>query len=261
MYFPKIFEQFIKQNDFQTDRIGKSDAGVYLFDSVVLKIQPVSIEADNEIQMLQWLKGKIPVPNIIEHTIENECSYILMTKCEGIMSCDQKYMSNPVKQVELLAESLHKLWSIPTEDCPCSWSLDKRLRHAEDNVISGNVSIEDAQPDTFGQNGFKNPEELLNWLIVNKPEETAVISHGDFCLPNIFLNNNGLTGLIDLGRSGTADRWQDIALVYRSLSNNYNGVYDGKKYPGFKDEMLFDALGIKPDWELIHYYILLDELF
>ena len=91
-------------------------------------------------------------------------------------------------------------------------------------------------------------------MIRNKPEESLVVSHGDFCLPNIFINNNGVTGLIDLGKSGAADRWQDIALVYRSLSNNYSGVYDGRKYPGFKDEMLFDALEIKPDWDLLRYF-------
>lgn len=88
-----------------------------------------------------------------------------------------------------------------------------------------------------------------------------MISHGDFCLPNVFVNDAGLTGLIDLGKSGTADKCQDIALCYRSLSNNYSGAYDGIKYPGFQDEMLFDALEISPDRELIRYYILLDELF
>ncbi len=261
MSFPKIYDQYIKQKDFHRDKFGKSNAGVYLFDDMVLKVQPISIEAENELEMLKWLNGKINVPDIIEHTIENECSYILMSKCEGEMSCAEPYMTNPVKQVELLADALHQLWSIPIADCPCCWSLDKRLRYAEENVVCGNVDVADAQPDTFGSDGFKDPEELLNWLIVHKPEETPVISHGDFCLPNIFVNDNGLTGLIDLGKTGTADRWQDIALCYRSLSNNYSGTYDEMKYAGFKDEMLFGALGIKPDWDRIRYYILLDELF
>lgn len=261
MSFPKIFDRYIKQQDLEMDTIGKSNAGVYLFENMVLKVQEISAETENERVMLRWLNGKINVPDIIEQTVENGCSYILMSKCEGTMSCAESYMTNPVKQVELLADALYQLWSISIEDCPCCWSLDKRLECAEKNVVSGNVNIADAQPDTFSSDGFKDPEELLSWLIVHKPEETAVISHGDFCLPNIFVNDDGLTGLIDLGKTGTADRWQDIALCYRSLSNNYSGVYDGKKYPGFKDEMLFDALGIKPDWELLRYYILLDELF
>lgn len=261
MEFPNIFDKYINHTEFYTDSIGKSDAGVYLFDDFVLKVQPNSVEATNELQMLQWLNGKVKVPDIIEHTVENNHTYILMSRCDGDMACADAYMSRPIKQVELLAEILHKLWSIAIEGCPCSWLLDKRLNCAKQNVVSGKVDVADAQPDTFGRNGFKDPEELLEWLIQNKPEETPVISHGDFCLPNIFVKDNRLRGLIDLGKCGIADPYQDIALCYRSLSNNYAGVYNGRKYPGFRDEMLFDALGIKPDWERLKYYILLDELF
>lgn len=247
MDFPKIFDKYIKNTEYCSDRIGKSDAGVYLFDDFVLKVQPNSIEAANELQMLQWLKGKVNVPDIIEQTVENDNSYILMSRCDGDMICADEFMATPIKQAEILAEILCKLWSIATESCPCSWLLDARLNCAMQNVISGKVDITEAQPETFGRNGFKDPEELLEWLIQNKPEETQVISHGDFCLPNIFVKNDRLTGLIDLGKSGIADPYQDIALCYRSLSNNYAGVYNGRKYSGFKDEVLFDTLGIKPD--------------
>jgi len=121
--------------------------------------------------------------------------------------------------------------------------------------------MNDAQPDTFGNGGFRDPEELLQWLYDHKPEEQQKLSHGDFCLPNVMLHENGLSGLIDLGKAGISDPWQDIALCFRSLSNNYGGVYNGRSYPGFSSEMLFDALGISPDWDRIRYYILLDELF
>ena len=54
---------------------------------------------------------------------------------------------------------------------------------------------------------------------------------------------------------------EDIALCYRSLQHNYNGKYGGKVYKNFNTELLFDELGILPDWEKIKYYTLLDELF
>ena len=60
---------------------------------------------------------------------------------------------------------------------------------------------------------------------------------------------------------GTGDRWQDIALCYRSLVHNYDGKYGGKKYEGFSPKLLFEQLEMEPDWEKIKYYILLDELF
>lgn len=261
MEIPKKIADIIGKRQYRLDQVGLSGAGIYMFDDMVLKIQPESEESKNELQMMHWLYGKIPVPSVIEHLCENNCSYLLMSKCSGKMSCDEEYMQDPVRQVDLLASTLHMLWDVPTMDCPCQWSLARRLAVATKNVAAGNVDIANSQPNTFGEGGFKNPEELLKWLITNKPEETQSLTHGDFCLPNIFLERNRLTGLIDLGRSGIAGPWQDIALCLRSLTNNYGGMYNRRTYPGFKNDMLFDALGIQPDWERIRYYILLDELF
>ena len=118
-----------------------------------------------------------------------------------------------------------------------------------------------AEPGTFGKDGFKDPQELLEWLYDNRPKEDFVLSHGDFCLPNIFINDDKFSGFVDIGRMGVADRYQDIALCYRSLKHNFSGKFGGKIYDGYDENMFFDALGIEPDFEKIRYYILLDELF
>ena len=63
----------------------------------------------------------------------------------------------------------------------------------------------------------------------NRPEEDIVLTHGDFCLPNVFVKDGAISGFIDLGKMGPADRWQDIAIAIRSLEHNFNGKYtDGK---------------------------------
>lgn len=68
-------------------------------------------------------------------------------------------------------------------------------------------------------------------------------------------------GLIDLGRTGVADKWCDIALCYRSLSHNFSGRYNRSIHADFDEMLLFKELEIEPDWEKLRYYILLDELF
>lgn len=261
MNLPNKIKNIIKNRNYICDHVGMSGAGVYLFEEMVLKIQKIDAEAENEAKMLKWLIGKIPVPDIIEHIDENGYSYILMNKCAGKMACDSLFMMQPKRQAELVAEALHSLWRIPIESCPSQLSLEKRLKIVEKNIIHNRIDLENVEPDTFGPKGFRDPSALLYWLQENKPNENAAVCHGDFCLPNIFLSESGLTGLIDLGRAGVADPWLDIALCYRSLEHNYNGVYDGKRYEGYDRQMLFDALGIQPDWERIRYYILLDELF
>lgn len=153
------------------------------------------------------------------------------------------------------------LWKVDPTDCPFKYGLEQKLRMAAYNVERGLVDMDDAQPETVGENGFESPQKLLDWLIRNKPEEDIVFSHGDFCLPNVFIRDGKISGFIDLGGAGIADRYQDIALCFRSLRDNLAGKYGGRVYEGFRPELLFEKLGIKPDWEKIKYYILLDELF
>ena len=121
--------------------------------------------------------------------------------------------------------------------------------------------MERTEPETFGKNGFESPAALLEWLEANKPPCEPVLSHGDFCLPNIFLKDGKVSGFIDLGGMGIADKWRDISLCYRSLKHNFDGTFSGKIYKDFDPDMLFEALGIVPDRERLRYWILLDELF
>ena len=73
-----------------------------------------------------------------------------------------------------------------------------------------------------------------------------------------------MTGYIDLGKAGIADKWCDIALCCRSFLHNYSGKYGGNEayaYTDYDESLLFHELGITPNWEKIRYYILLDKLF
>ncbi|MCI8443540.1 MAG: hypothetical protein HFG27_13610 [Provencibacterium sp.] len=63
------------------------------------------------------------------------------------------------------------------------------------------------------------------------------------------------------GGGGVYDRYQDIALAYRSLQELLEEQQGRKVLHGFSPQLLFDALNIPPDWEKLRYYILLDELF
>lgn len=261
MEIPSKIQDILAEKSGKLDKVGMSGASVYLFDDVVLKIQNHSVESENEYLMMLWLSGKLPVPKIIEHATTNKLSYLLMSKCAGEMACSEAFMADPKKQAKLLANAMEQLWAVNTADCPSDCRLNVKLQQAEYNVIHGLVDPKECEPETFGKNGFRDPEDLLYWLQNNTPDEEPVLSHGDFCLPNIFFDRGELSGFIDLGRSGIADKWCDIAICHRSLKHNYDGSYTGKVILGFDEMYFFDALQIKPDRDKIRYYILLDELF
>jgi kanamycin kinase/aminoglycoside 3'-phosphotransferase-3 len=261
MNFPKSIETILGDRPYSFNTIGMSSAQVICYEDVVLKIEKQSEESDKELQMMEWLSDKLPVPQVLCSEKENDMSYLLMSKISGEISCSSEIIENPKHLVKMLAEGLRMLWKTDITTCPYNNSIDNKLRLAEIRVRNNLCDTEDAEPGTFGANGFESPEKLLEWLKRNRPEEELVFSHGDYCLPNIMIKDNKINGFIDLGRSGIADKYQDIALCYRSLKHNFDGSYGGKVYEDFDALMLFDALQIDPDWDKIKYFILLDELF
>ena len=258
---PEEIRKHIEDRKYSIDDIGKSGSKILIFDDLVLKITDKSSDDRDAALMMRWLDGKLPVPKVISFVEDDLHRYLLMTKIKGKMSCDKYYMEHPDKLIPLLAKAIKMLWSIDIKDCPVIKDLDSELPKAEYRVENGLVDISDAELDTFGENGrFRDPSELLTWLRNNRPPYEPVLSHGDLCLPNILIDNGDISGFIDMGNCGIADKWEDIAMCYRSLRHNFDGTY-GKVYPGINPDLLFKELGLEPNMEKIDYYILLDELF
>lgn len=263
LHIPEKIKEIVGNQTYTRNDVGMSGSEVLIFSKYVLKIQKHTCETDNERDIAAWLNGGIPVPEILEYCVENETAYTLMTRVKGKMLCDEEFLCHPSKMIRHVSEGIKLLWNVNVDDCPLKVSrLDERLKQARWNVENGMVDMENVEPDTFGPNGFSNPEELLVWLEKNRPQEDIVLTHGDFCLPNVFIDNDRISGFIDLGKMGPADRWQDLAIVLRSLEHNFSGKYNnGKPYFEFEPQMLLDELGIKMDKEKNRYYMLLDELF
>lgn len=261
LVLPDSINNLIAGKAFATDDVGMSDARVTVFDDCVLKVSKYQKENDKSVEVMRWLHGKLPVPKVLCYESDGKHQYLLMSKVSGKMSCDDFYMRRPKELITGLAEAFNMIWSVDVTGCPRIRDIDAELAEARNRVENCLVDRDDAEPETFSEDGFKNPEELLHWLENNKPDYEPVLSHGDFCLPNIFLDKGKVSGFIDLGNTGVGDKWRDIALCYRSLRWNSQGAYGGNVYPDVKSQMLFDALGIEPNMEKLRYYILLDELF
>ena len=259
MRFPSRIEAHYRKREWTENGIGRSGARVLVSDDSVLKIQPASARTEREVILLRWLEGRLPAPRVIACEQSDGYSYLLMTRITGKMACDEMYLDQPKLLLSRLAEAIQMTWAVDIADCPVMRTPEMMLREARKRVEDGLVDRDDADPGTYGPNGFRDPEALLEWLEGHVPPMDPVFSHGDFCLPNVLLNERGVSGLIDLGDAGVSDRWRDLALCHRSLRHNVDGTY-GKVRPGHDADGLFDLLGVPKDPEKLKWYLLLDEL-
>ncbi len=258
---PESIKKLIKNKKFIQDNIGMSQAKILLFDDMVLKIDKYNNKNQDTVEMMKWLSDKVLVPKVICCETDGEFQYLLMSRTKGKMACDDYYLEHPSELLKILAKGLKMLWEVDITNCPRNRNIEAELLDAKYQIDNNLVDMDNIEPTTFGPNGFDNPRMLLKWLEENKPDYEPVLSHGDFCLPNIFIEDGDISGYIDLGNAGVGDKWRDIALCYRSLKNNFNGTYGNKVYPDFNPDELFDYLNIKPNYKKIKYYLLLDELF
>ncbi|MBQ2756344.1 MAG: aminoglycoside 3'-phosphotransferase [Oscillospiraceae bacterium] len=260
--FPKSISAHLKNADFAADTIGRSKANVYIFDNgCVVKAEPASPQSNRERDMLLWLDGKLPAPKLIEFECRDGINYLLMTRLDGKMSCSEEFFKNPARLGALLAEGLKMLWDVDISTLPDSaYSLEEALSTAKVNLDSGCIDTNDLQYSTLHDGRFSEMGEVYEYLVKNKPTSPQLVfSHGDYCLPNIFLGDGCVSGFLDLGHSGAGECWNDIALCVRSLKYNAEEFFH---VPAEKAlDPFFSNLPFPVDNGKTNYYILLDEFF
>ncbi|WP_424950449.1 APH(3') family aminoglycoside O-phosphotransferase [Deinococcus sp.] len=232
---------------------GESGAQVWRGRRHALKVQPrrgLGRPLHAEMLRLRWLAGRLPVPQVIGYEVTPEAEFLAMTRLPGVPLHHPDALVHPLRVTELLARALRELHALPARDCPFNASLSVTLRQARERVEAGQIGESDFDDERRGQTAV----QVMNELLRSRPvTEDIVVTHGDPCLPNLLLDGEYLSGLIDVGRLGLADRHADLALAYRSLNRNVDAEM-AEHFLDIYGRGLVDAGKLK-------YYALLDELF
>jgi len=211
-----------------------------------------------EADRLVWLSGHgIPVPEVVGAGEHDDESWLITTAVVGRSAASPWPEEQRGGVVDALAGVARVLHSLPVTDCPFDRSLAVTVPNARRAAANGLVDLDDLDDD---REGWTVPR-LLAQLEGTRPDtEELVVCHGDLCLPNVILDPDTLavTGLIDVGRLGTADRYSDLALATRSLSSISLNPQFGEPYA---DRFLARYGGPAIDVQRLRFYRLLDEFF
>lgn len=245
--------EFIKDSDIEEIGIGCSDSQVLKItknnNTYFLKIAKEGTLL-KEYNALKWLENKLIVPAIILFDQYNGLEFLVTKALLGEMICSPKMLKNPDKAFQVIKEAFSNLYSVDISNCPNYVGLDYKIKLIENNVKRNLIKYDDLKETT--KEKFSSLDEIVTYLKNGKFEEELCFSHGDTSLPNIFAYDNHFSGFIDVGESGIADKWFDLAICEKSIARNF-----GKECV----DAFYKTLKIVPDREKINYYLLMMELY
>lgn len=161
---------------------------------------------EKEAKMTEFFHSKRIGAEVLNY-ISNDSDWLLTAAVAGEDCTHEKYLADPKKLCDTVAEELRKLHETDHTDCPIPDRMAEYLTEAERNYRTGNYD-ESHFPNSFG---YRSAKEAYDVLTAGKDTlQSKVLLHGDYCLPNIILNNGKLSGFIDVGCGGVGDRHIDI---------------------------------------------------
>lgn len=155
--------------------------------------------------------------------LPGEQDWLLTRRIPGGDCTDPMYLADPRRLCDSTAELLRWLHDQPVDGCPVP---DRTETYR--NTVHRNKSQNHHDLSLFPADwGYLTLEEA--WQEVERNAgylKTDTLLHGDYCLPNIMLQNWKFSGFIDLGCGGVGDRHIDLfwgvwTLLFNLKTNDY----------------------------------------
>ena len=124
--------------------------------------------------------------------------------------------------VQVLARALRQIHALPIDECPFDRRYGALVARVSQQLESGLLTRE-----MLAEEGWEGgPQEMLAWLDAHQPErEDLVFNLGDYCLPNVLVQDGVLPGFGDWGYAGVGDRYLDLAACAQSIARNLGAVW------------------------------------
>ena len=143
--------------------------------------------------------------------------YLLTRRVAGEDCTHAEYLKNPEKLCDTIATKLRELHETDISGCPVPDHTQRYLTTVRQNYAKGAYDTS-LFPDNWG---YASADEAYRAVMQNEHRlRCDTLLHGDYCLPNVMLNDWRLSGFIDVGNGGVGDRHVD--LFWGAWTLNFN---------------------------------------
>lgn len=167
---------------------------------------------------------KLSSPVIQYLTAERD--YLITESIKGDDGISPKYLAEPERLSEIFGISLRILHEIDASDCPIKNRMSELMHMARTNSF-----LQTHLDDISEFIGIAHAETALDEIEASgELLRNDVLIHGDYCLPNIILNNWAFEGFIDVADGGVGDRHYDLAWGLWTLNRNLKTSKYGHRF-------------------------------
>ena len=150
----------------------------------------------------------------VVHFLSTDKDYLVTKSAKG-EDC-LAYLDDPKRLCKVLAETMRKLHSQPIEGAPVSIRMEQFS-----DTAAGKTECEYEEYVLMDRFPIHSKEEAWQVIQENKHRLKAdTLIHGDFCLPNVMLEDWKFSTFIDLPLAGVGDKHVDIYWALWSLKYN-----------------------------------------
>ena len=204
---------------------------------------------ESEAARMRWAGAFLPVPRVVSIERIGTTSILVTEPLPGRDATDPCWRDDLPALVRVLGRGLRAFHdAVDPARCPFRFDLEHALAH-----VRRRVADNDVEPEGFHEvHRHLTTASALAQLEASRPStEDLVVCHGDYCPPNVLLDAGVVTGYVDLGELGVADRWSDIAV---------GGWSTGWNFGPELEPLFYESYGVDPDPDRIRFYRLLYDL-
>jgi kanamycin kinase len=202
-----------------------------------------------ESERMIWAAPYLPVPVVVALADAGDATILVTEALSGQDATSPVWSDDLPGLVHALGHGLRRFHEAVGEEwCPFRFDLARALAHVEERVRRADIRSSGFHPE----HAHLTAAAALAELETLAPDtEDLVVCHGDYCPPNALLQDGRVSGFVDLGELGAADRWWDVAVGAWSVGWNFGQEFES---------LFYDSYGIEPDPERIRFYRLLYDL-
>lgn len=147
---------------------------------------------------------------VIDYRSEDSFDFLVTVRANGEDCTHPDHLAREEQLCDLLATTLRSLHDTPAPDCPVPDHTAIYLETAKQNAAAGAFDPSYLTDDGLRRTIRSAADAYAVVAREGKHLENTALLHGDYCLPNVMLDNWRVSALIDLDHAGLGDRHVDL---------------------------------------------------